>query len=247
MPLFNDRAATKPLTFLYLLEVDELRLPMKRAVLFDLEGTLVETVYQQRSEAVNQLRRETKKKLIELGVPAEALGELVRSTLLRNQAYEWVETNLSRAEAARFHSELDAFMKPFEMRSARLARIYPDTLEALEELATGGVEMGMATNTSREAADYMLGNLGLNRFFNVVVTRNDAPRLKPDAAMIHAAVARMGVAIGWLVGDAMFDAEAAANAGLRSIIVRRDGMRPSFANDYFINSLNRVPSIVFKG
>ena len=220
---------------------------MNKAILFDLEGTLVETVYQQSREVVDQLRRETKRKLIDLGVPASILSSLVRSTMLRNQAYEWVETNLSQEEAARFHSKLDAFMKPFEMRSARLARIYPDTLEALEELVAGGVEMGMATNTSREAADYMLGNLGLNRFFNVVVTRNDAPRLKPDAAMIHAAVARMGVAVGWLVGDAMFDAEAAANAGLRSIIVRRDGLRPSFANDYFINSLNRVPSIVFKG
>jgi len=220
---------------------------MNKAILFDLEGTLVETVYQRRREVVDQLRRETKRKLIDLGVPASIVSSLIRSTLLRNQAYEWVETNLSRAEAARFHAELDAFMKPFEMRSARLARIYPDTLGTLEELTAGGVEMGIVTNTSREAADYMLGNLGLKRFFNVVVTRNDAPRLKPDAAMIHAAVARMGVAVGWLVGDAMFDVEAAANAGLRSIIVRRDGMRPSFANDYFINSLNRVPSIVFKG
>jgi len=220
---------------------------MNKAILFDLEGTLVETVYQRRREVVDHLRRETKRKLIDLGVPASILSSLIRSTLLRNQAYEWVETNLSQVEAARFHAKLDAFMKPFEMRSARLARIYPDTLEALEELATGGVEMGMATNTSREAADDMLGNLGLKRFFNVVVTRSDAPRLKPDAAMIHAAVARMGVAVGWLVGDAMFDAEAAANAGLRSIIVRRDGLRPSFANDYFINSLSRVPSIVFKG
>lgn len=218
-----------------------------KAILFDLEGTLVETVYERSREALDQIRRETKKKLIDLGVPREALGDLVKSTLLRNRALEWVETNMSREESARFHVELDAFIKPFEMRSARLAQLYPDTLEALEKLAAGGVEMGMVTNTSTEAANYMLGNLGLEKFFDVVVTRNDAHRLKPDPGMIHAAVAKMGVAVGWLVGDIVFDAEAAKKAGIRSIIVRRDGMRPSFSYDYFVNSLNGVASIVFRG
>lgn len=218
-----------------------------KAILFDLEGTLVETVYERGREAVDHLRRETKRKLINLGVPADALRDLIRSTLLRNRAFEWVEANMSRADSARFHAELDAFMKPFEMRSARLARLYLDTPEALAELAAGGVEMGLATNTSREAADYMLRNLGLKRFFKVVVTRSDAPHLKPDAAMIHIAVARMGAAVGWLVGDTAFDAEAAGSAGLGSIIVRRDGMRPSFGHDHFVNSLSDVASIVFSG
>ena len=218
-----------------------------KAILFDLEGTLVETVYERSREALDQIRRETKKKLIDLGVPREALRDLVKSTLLRNRALEWVETNMSREESARFHVELDAFMKSFEMRAARLSRLYPDTLEALEKLAAGGVEMGMVTNTSTEAADYMLGNLGLEKFFDVVVTRNDAHRLKPDPVMIHAAVAKMGLAVGWLVGDTVFDAEAAITAGIRFIIVRRDGVRPSFSHDYFVNSLNGVTSIVFRG
>lgn len=218
-----------------------------KAVLLDLEGTLVETVYEQRREAVDRLRRETRRKLIELGVPAEALGYLVRSTLLRNRAYEWVDANLNPTEAARFHEEVDAFMKPFEMRSAGQASLFPDSLESLEDLQAAGVEMGLATNTSRNAADHMLVNLGLKRFFKVVVTRNDVPRLKPDPAMIQAAVAGMGVVVGWLVGDTSFDAEAAINAGLRSIIVRRDGVRPSFAHDYFVDSLRHVASLVFKG
>jgi HAD superfamily hydrolase (TIGR01549 family) len=216
-----------------------------KAILFDLEGTLVETVYEQSREALDRIRRETKKKLIDLGVPREVLGDLVKSTFLRNRAFDWVEINMSRDELAWFHVELDAFMKPFEMRSARLAQLYPETLEALEKLAAGGIEMGMVTNTSSEAADYMLGNLGLEKFFDVVVTRNDVHRLKPDPAMIHAAVAKMGLEVGWLVGDTVFDAEAAKNAGIRSIIVRRDWVRPSFSHDHFVNSLKGVAPIVF--
>jgi len=216
------------------------------AVLFDLEGTLVETLYQRSREDLNKLRREVKRKLIDLGVSDEALIGLVSATLLRNRAYEWVETNMNQAESDSLHAELGAFMKPFEMRSARLARLYPDTLEALTKLASRGVKMGIATNTSREAATYMLGNFGLKIFFKVVVTRNDVSRLKPDPAMIHVAIARMGVVVGWLVGDMLFDAEAARGAGLKSIIVRRDGVRPRFSYDYFADSLSCVESTVFK-
>ncbi|MFQ6054237.1 MAG: HAD family hydrolase [Candidatus Bathyarchaeia archaeon] len=215
--------------------------------MFDLEGTLVETVYERSSQSVDHLRRETKRKLIALGVSAEALGGLVRSTLLLNLAFEWVETNMSRSESARFHAELDAFMKTFEMRSARLARLYPDTLEALSTLAAGGIQMGVVTNTSREAADHMLGSLGLARFFRVVVTRSDAPRLKPDSTMIRLAVGGMEVPVGWLVGDTTYDAEAAKRAELRSIIVRRDGIRPSFDHDHFVTTLTGVAPIVFEG
>lgn len=187
-----------------------------------------------------------KKKIISLGVPEEALGGLVRHTLLRNRAFDWVDANMSREASAKFHAELDAFMKAIEMWSARQAKLFPDTLEALSKLAAKGVGMGLATNTSREAADYMLKTLGLERFFSVVATRNDAPRLKPNPAMIREAVTRMGVPVGWLVGDTVYDAEAASSKGLTSIIVRRNGLRPSFSHDHFVNSLNDVASIVIR-
>lgn len=216
------------------------------AVLFDLEGTLVETLYQRSREDLSQLRKEVKRKLIDLNVPNETLIGLISATLLRNRAYEWVETNMSQVESDRFHTELDAFMKPYEMRSARKARLYPDTMESLEKLASRGVAMGIVTNTSKEAANYMLGMFGLKDFFKVVVTRNDSSRLKPDPAMIHLAIAMMKMDVGWLVGDMRFDAEAASGLGIKSIVVRRDGVHPLFIYDYFVDSLSCVESIVFK-
>jgi phosphoglycolate phosphatase-like HAD superfamily hydrolase len=92
----------------------------------------------------------------------------------------------------------------------------------------------------------MLEKFGLTGFFKIVVTRNDPPRLKPDPAILHVAIARMGVEVGWLVGDMKFDAEAASDAGLKSIIVRREGIGPLFSYDYFVDSLSCVELIVFK-
>ncbi len=60
-----------------------------KAVLFDLEGTLVESAYQRSRELVSRLRRDTKERLIGLGVPITVLEGLVRSHALRNMAYDW--------------------------------------------------------------------------------------------------------------------------------------------------------------
>jgi len=216
-----------------------------KAVLFDLEGTLVETVYaRSRPELVDRERREVKNKIICLGVPAEILGGLVRHTLIRNRAFDWVDSNFSPRARTRFYAELDVYMKDIEMWSARQARLYSDTLEALSKLAEENIELGLVMNTSKNAAEYVLRALGLEKFFSLVLTRNDVPRLKPHPVMIQLAMARMEGTIGWLIGDIVYDTEAATDSKLKSIIIRRNGVRPSFRYDYFVNSLADVLPIV---
>lgn len=216
------------------------------AVLFDLEGTLVETLYQRSQVDLAELRAATRKKIVNLGVPDEHLTGIVSGSLLRNIAFEWADIYLSPAEAGRIYTEIDAFMKPFEMNSAILARLYPDTIGTLEKLDSMGVEMGIVTNTSREATEHMLTKFSLGHFFNVVVTRSDSTRLKPNPIMVQLAIAKMEKEIGWLVGDMAFDAEAARGSDLLSIVVRRDGSRPSFNHDYFIDSLYDVETILLE-
>ena len=71
-------------------------------------------------------------------------------------------------------------------------------------------------------------------------------RAKPNPAIINIAVKQMGIPVEWFVGDDSFDAEAALDAGLKSIIVRRDGHRPSFKCDYLVTSLNEVVPLMMK-
>lgn len=66
-----------------------------KALLFDLEGTLVESAYQQSPELIVELRITTRDKLVELGVPEETLSGLVRSSAIRNRAFQWADDNLS--------------------------------------------------------------------------------------------------------------------------------------------------------
>jgi phosphoglycolate phosphatase len=215
-----------------------------KAVLFDLEGTLVESAYQRSRELVTRLRRKTKERLIGLGVPEPVLEGLVRSHALRNTAYSWADENLGPEETAEIRARMEEFTLEFDMISARESQLYTDTIDALERLRSRGCLMALVTNTSTPAANHIMGRLGLDRFFDAVVTRSDVARLKPDPAMVRLAEEMMGVEAGWLVGDSSFDAGAAAEAGLSSIIVRRDGVRPGFDHDYFIESLLEVPPIL---
>ncbi len=215
-----------------------------KAVLFDLEGTLVESAYQRSRELVTRLRRDTREHLIVLGVPETVLEGLVRSHALRNEAYSWADGNLDTEEASGIRGRMEEFTLELDMISARESRLYPDTIDALERLRDRGCVMALVTNTSSSAAKYVMERLGLERFFDAVVTRSDVPRLKPDPVMVRLAEARLCVEAGWLVGDSSFDAGAAERAGLSSITIRRDGVRPSFARDHFIESLLEVASII---
>jgi phosphoglycolate phosphatase len=215
-----------------------------KAVLFDLEGTLVESAYQRSRELVSRLRRDTKERLIGLGVPEPVLEGLVRSHAFRNMAYDWADENLDPEEATGIRARMEEFTLEFDMISARESLLYPDTIDALELLRGCGCIMALVTNTSSPAANYVLGGIGLERFFDAVVTRSDVSRLKPDPMMVRLAEERLGVEAGWLIGDSSFDAGAAERAGLSSITIRRDGVRPGFARDHFIESLLEVPPIL---
>jgi phosphoglycolate phosphatase len=216
-----------------------------KAVLFDLEGTLVDPLVWT-PEAIARERRDVKKKIIDLGVPREALKGLNRHTLLRNKAFDWVDENLREKEAASFHGKLDDFIKPIELKTARNSKLYSDTLESLTSLSDKGVEMALVTNTSAEAADYLLRKFELDGFFRPVLTRNDVSRLKPDPEMILLALNQIKTPVKYLVGDSEYDAGAAKKAGLESIIIRRDGIKPPFNHDHFIRSLNQIESLICK-
>jgi HAD superfamily hydrolase (TIGR01549 family) len=167
-----------------------------KAVLFDLEGTLVESAYQRSRELISRLRRDTRERLIGLGVPESILEALVRSHALRNKAYSWADDNLVPEEAMGIRDRMEESTLEFDMISARESRLYSDTIDALERLRGFGCIMGLVTNTSTTAANYVLGGLGLERFFDAVVTRSDVPRLKSDPAIVRLAEERLGTEAG---------------------------------------------------
>ena len=213
-------------------------------VLFDLEGTLVQSI-ETDQEAIREVRIGTKKKLLELGIPPRVLEGVRSSTLMRNRAFLYVEEHFSEKMAKRFHIEMDRFQKSYELRYADRSKIFPDTLPALRKLERLGCKMGLVTNTSREAANRILSMHGLETFFEVIVTREDVKRLKPDPEGILLALNRLDASDFVFVGDLIHDSRAAAKAGGLSIIVNRNpSNRLRFHANYVVRSLMEVPGLI---
>ena len=241
---------------------------MNFAVLFDLEDTLVKTPWSDHQHVL-EFRRNTRRKLTDLGIPKNALEGIERATIMRNTASEYVERRFSKVRAGTYRREMDMFLNRYELDSAKKSRLFPETISTLRTLRQLGAKMGLVTNTSRKAVDVVFQAHALKGYFDVVVTREDMRKLKPDPEGILLAVRKLGVRRFLFVGDLMLDLLAAKGANGVAVMVTRDleksssqdifrslpaeSLRQSegdiretgtFQADYIIQSLSEVPAIV---
>ena len=183
---------------------------LTRALIFDLDGTLIDTVYAH----VFAWQRA----LAEAGLPLEGwrihrrIG--MSGGLFTRAVAREVGRPLSDAEVdeiQRRHGEL--------FRSLLLERRpLPGARELLAHLREGGIPFGIATSGRRPEIDASLDALGVGADV-VVVERGDVVRAKPEPDLFLACQERLGVAVRdcTVVGDAVWDLLAARRAGMLSV------------------------------
>ena len=240
------------------------------AVVFDLENTLVETPPWSSCQQRLEFRRKTKQKLIDLGIPASVLAGIERTTILRNKASEYAEHKFRKTEAAKFKREMEKFLSPYELDSARKSKLFADTTPTLKNIRRLGLRMALVTNTSAKAVNFILKTFGLELYFDIAITREDTRKLKPDPEGVLLALKRLHVKTFFLVGDLIYDVIAARRANGVSILVRRPEQsdsqdqfvalpaefqeiakgipreKLSFEPDYVVQSLEEIPAIIRK-
>ncbi|HTL57859.1 MAG TPA: HAD family hydrolase [Candidatus Limnocylindrales bacterium] len=176
------------------------------AFLFDLDGTLVDSVYQH----VLAWREALEKAGIELAVwrihrRIGMSGGLFVNALLRE-----IGRGLATGEAARiqtWHAEAYARMR------AQI-RPLPGARELLGHLSKCEVPWAIATSGRMESAGLALKVLGVDPGKETVVTRDQVQYAKPDPDLFLAAAQRLGVDIASaiVVGDSVWDLLAARRA-----------------------------------
>jgi HAD superfamily hydrolase (TIGR01549 family) len=181
-----------------------------RALIFDLDGTLVDTVYAH----VFAWQRA----LLEFGSPVDGwrihrrIG--MSGGLFARAVAREIGRLLTDAEAEalqRRHGELFRELLPER-------RPLPGAVELLVDLRAGGVVHGIATSGRRPEIDRSLEALGIPAS-TVVVERGDVLRAKPEPDLFLACQERLDVAIAdcYVVGDAVWDLLAARRAGMLSV------------------------------
>jgi HAD superfamily hydrolase (TIGR01549 family) len=179
---------------------------MQTAFIFDLDGTLVDSVYQHVLAWHEALEHEG----IELSVwrihrKIGMSGGLFTNMLLRETGMELDVARIERLQ--RLHA--DAYN-----RNSRDIRPLPGARALLQTLSDAEIPWAIATSGRMETAGPVLENLGVDLNRVPVVTRDLVKYAKPDPDLFVAAAERLGVdaTAASVVGDSVWDMLAARRA-----------------------------------
>jgi HAD superfamily hydrolase (TIGR01549 family) len=176
------------------------------AFVFDLDGTLVDSVYQH----VLAWREALEAEGIELSVwrihrKIGMSGGLFTNMLLRETGMALDATRIERLQ--RLHA--DAYN-----RLSAQVRPLPGARELLAALSDAQIPWAIATSGRMETAGPVIERLGVDMSRTPVVTRDQVKYAKPDPDLFLAAAERLGIGGEWasVVGDSVWDMLAARRA-----------------------------------
>jgi len=195
------------------------------AVLFDLDGTLVET-----NIDFPLMKREMTALAVEAGVPAGELQGLdILATLAR--AVDTLVTNGRPTDAERVRLRGMAVLQEIELRHAADTREVAFARELLRGLQDRGIRTGIVTRNCRAASELSLSITGMHA--DVVICREDSNNHKPHPEPILLALSKLSAdpRNSIMVGDHIMDVQAGKAAGMKTIgFLREDRPRDFFAN-----------------
>jgi phosphoglycolate phosphatase len=226
-----------------LVRLDTVPARNRRAVLFDVDGTLVNSIdgYRLAAERAVQpygwsVSPEAVSRAMNFGdqfwdlvVPPESLGD------------EELIAQLRRDTMAHWPAVLD-----------ECVLVYPGIGGILEMLKAAGVRLGICT-ASRGESFRPLEEAGLLDLFEEVVTARDVARRKPDPEGILLCMERMGIAAGETVyiGDTVADIRASHAAGLYAVGVLTGAGNSSLLSGAgahrILADLHHLPAVLFGG
>jgi phosphoglycolate phosphatase len=214
---------------------------MKRfALVFDLDGTLVDSVPDLRA-ALNEVLAGLGRRTLSPGEVRRLVGDGVPALVERGLAATGGIEGFDAAHAR--------FLQLYEAAPAALSRIYEGVPETLDRLRASGARLAVCTNKPQAATMGVLEGLGIAGYFEAVLGGDAVPFKKPDPRHLLAAVEGLGAAPAEaaLIGDNENDYAAARAAGIPVLLMRYGYLRApaeSLAPDAWLDRFTDVPEAV---
>lgn len=213
-------------------------------IVFDLDGTLVETA-PDLIGALNAVLGEEGRPPLPLSAARHLVGRGARALLVRG--FEEAGEALSDARAPAL---VERFLELYAARIADESRVFAGVDQALDALQAAGARLAVCTNKPGDLSRLLLDKLGLLHRFVAITGSQDAPARKPDPRHLLACVDQAGGAGRVLmVGDSVADVAAARGASIPVVVVSfgySDLAPEEMGGDALIDTFADLPQAAFR-
>jgi len=219
---------------------------MIRAVVFDLDGTIVKFNIDYKA-----VRAEVRSFLIKEGMPASvlSLNESIFEMLKKTEIF-MKNNGKTPAKIEEVRRKALAIAEKYELEATKTTSLQPGITEVLKALRDMGLKIGICTVNSQKSVDHILKKFGIAKFFDTVITRDAVKNVKPSTEHLGATLKALGVnpKEALVVGDSPADMKSAKELGaiaaaLPTGISTQKELADAGAN-YIITTIMDIPTLI---
>lgn len=181
---------------------------MVRAVIFDLDGTLVDTAPDLMG-ATNHVLALMGRRAITMAEVRAFVGHGAKALIARGAAA--TGEPVDEASLAHYYAE---FIRYYEAHIADHSVIFPGVVPLLEKLQAADVKLGVCTNKLEALSVRLLKAIGLEQYFGAIIGPDTIHIAKPDPAPYLETLRRLGATRSVMIGDSETDINTARAAGV---------------------------------
>jgi phosphoglycolate phosphatase len=213
-----------------------------RALIFDLDGTLIDSE-RDLVDASNAMLRELARAELPPATISSYIGHGARSLCASALG--------PGATAAQLAQALQIFLGHYEAHKLDYTRAYPGVCAALESFSQANIPMAVLTNKPTQISEQILQGLGLTRHFSAVYGGDSFAAKKPDPAGVHKILEQFSVAPSdtLFIGDSEVDVQTARNAGTIAVTVNHgfgQHNRAAHPADLYVDGLSELVPLLRK-
>jgi phosphoglycolate phosphatase len=185
-------------------------------IMFDLDGTLVETA-PEIFDAVNDTLRHFALPEVTQQQVNDWIGHGTRELLIQALAFSGKVPVTTVRTSDSLAMSVSRFDQHYQQRCGTRSQLYPQVLETLTALRGQGVKLAVVTNKEGRYTDTVLNAHNLTPLLDAVVSGDSFPAKKPDPTGVQSCLNQFGVSHerALFVGDSSIDVATARNAGVR--------------------------------
>jgi phosphoglycolate phosphatase len=205
-------------------------------LLFDLDGTLVDTIIDI-THALNHALKSTEIRNLTVVETKQLVGEGITKLIEK----------VLGDENKKFSEDVKSkFLSYYTDHLIDHSVVYPYVKTTLEQLAN--YRKAVISNKRENLSRQILRKLNLLEYFDVVVGSDTTPEKKPSAFPVIYILQKLGISAkeSVMIGDSNFDVEAGKKAGLKTVAVSYGYRERKYLldADYLIDAFNEIPAVL---